>query len=494
MLNQSLSWAARCYREKLLNDPFRPIYHFTLPDSDGRPGDPNGFFFAQGRYHLMYLYRHADQTFHWGHVSSLDLLHWRHHPDALSALPGDAGCFSGGAFVDEDNTAWLSYWIFNDEDMTNQGVGLACSKPPYDQWERLPHAVIPSDQWGIIIDESGMALGCADPSNIWKKKGIYYMQTGNKAVLDAFGREQNAPEHYRGDWTELFKSDDLKHWKYCGRFYQRKVDDSWTKSSEDNMCPSFLPLPNLPEDGNLTDSMLQLFISHNMGCQYYTGKLEGERFIPEQHGRMSWVDDTFFAPEASLDAHNRHIMFAWLRDDLPNQFELSDWCGVYSLPRQLWIDQHDKLCMKPISELTRLRVQKFPCSTDQKKIHVPTPLSFELQVTANPKENFCIHVLCRENGNRVVIGYDVQKALLYVDATSSGTSQRSVRECAPLELLPQEKLELTCYVDHSVVEVFANQRQAITRRIYNQATVLPYIEVNGADLLDIWEMGSCMPY
>ena len=43
------------------------------------------------------------------------------------------------------------------------------------------------------------------------------------------------------------------------------------------MCPSFLPLYDAKENGNKTDKWLQLFISHNKGCQYYIGTLDGEK-------------------------------------------------------------------------------------------------------------------------------------------------------------------------------------------------------------------------
>jgi len=128
--------AVRSYRERLLDDPYRPRYHFAVPDDNGMPGDPNGCFYADGRHHMMYLYRRDNNTFHWGHVSSCDLLHWRHHKDSLAEGPNDNGCFSGGAFVDGDGTAYLSYWIFNEGETAadnNAGIGLAKSAPtnPY---------------------------------------------------------------------------------------------------------------------------------------------------------------------------------------------------------------------------------------------------------------------------------------------------------------------------------------------------------------------------
>lgn len=91
---------SRSLREKYLADPTRPGYHFACVEGFSWPGDPNGAFYANGRYHLMYL---RWQT--WSHISSKDLIHWRHHPDAI-----ENGAWSGGGFLDDDGTAYLSFW------------------------------------------------------------------------------------------------------------------------------------------------------------------------------------------------------------------------------------------------------------------------------------------------------------------------------------------------------------------------------------------------
>ncbi|MHC4570000.1 MAG: LamG domain-containing protein, partial [Planctomycetota bacterium] len=52
----SVVQSTRLFRERLLSDPYRPGYHFCVPEGNGRPGDSNGCFRANGRYHLMYLY------------------------------------------------------------------------------------------------------------------------------------------------------------------------------------------------------------------------------------------------------------------------------------------------------------------------------------------------------------------------------------------------------------------------------------------------------
>ena len=91
---KSIIQSTRVFRERLLADPYRPAFHFCVPEDDGRPGDPNGAFYFNGRYHLMYLYKREGSGFSWGHISSKDLLHWRHHPDAIGPGNGDDGVIS----------------------------------------------------------------------------------------------------------------------------------------------------------------------------------------------------------------------------------------------------------------------------------------------------------------------------------------------------------------------------------------------------------------
>ncbi len=207
---------ARRLRERFLADPYRPRYHFCVPEDMGVPGDPNGAFYANGRYHLMYLYNRTGSGFCWGHISSADLVHWRHHPDAIGPGDGDEGCFSGGAFVDDDGAAYLSYWML----WGAKGIGLAKSAGAgFDAWTKLgANPVIKSTEFGVteVKDAAGNSsfLGSADPSNIWKKDGKYYLLAGNLLVLNKVGRAADAPLSEQGDRLYLFDSADLKTWNY----------------------------------------------------------------------------------------------------------------------------------------------------------------------------------------------------------------------------------------------------------------------------------------
>jgi len=466
--------STRMLRERLLADPFRSTYHFCTPEDYGMPGDPNGAFYYDGRYHLMYLYNRNGVGFSWGHISSQDLVHWRHHPDAIGPGSGDEGCFSGGAYVDSDGTAYLSYWML----WGARGIGLARSADKtYDRWTKLDaNPVIRSTEWGVseVSDSLGntVTYGSADPSNIWKNNGRYYMLTGNLLVLNKLGRAPDAAPGEQGDRLYLFVSDDLKSWKYQHVFYER--NPLWTDRSEDNMCPSFLPLPSSPDGGEASGKYLLLFISHNKGCQYYVGNYRDDRFFPDNHGRMSWVDNAYFAPEALVDGRGRQIMWAWLMDNPPGENQRG-WSGVYGLPRTLWLGDDGTLRMRPIPELETLRSHERmwkDTTLTAGSMHwlngvSGTSCELQMEIIPGTASRTGLKVRAGSDGKEeTLLYYDWTARQLVFDATRSGPTGVLVVERAPLELQTGEPLKLRVFVDKSVVEIYANDRQAIGRRVY----------------------------
>ncbi len=500
----------RTFREKLLNDPYRPAFHFTVPEDNGYPGDPNGAFYYKGRYHLMYLYNRENSGFSWGHVSSADLVHWRHHPDAIGPGNGDEGCFSGGAFVDDDGSAYLSYWMLWDA----KGIGLAKSEDEnFDNWSKLAaNPVIQSTEWGVtqMKDEKGkdFYVGSADPSNIWKEDGKYYMLAGNLLVLNKLGRNESSPEDEKGDRLYLFSSDNLKDWTFEHRFYES--DRKWTKPSEDNMCPSFFPLPLSPNGGELSDKHLLLFISHNLGCQYYIGSYNDHKFSPEEHGRMTWVDNSYFAPEALVDDKGRQIMWSWIFDDRPAEIRTaSGWTGTYGLPRSLWLGEDGTLRMAPVEELKMLRMNeksgmtiKLNPSKEMDYSDLSSEL-MELEIEAKivKGDKFVVKLgVDSENSEETIITYDDEAKTLQFDTRRSSIAfGKKVIETAPFDLKDGETLKLRIFVDKSIIEVFANDRQAIGRRVYptKRGTGISISSEKGnAEILTIksWEMSPSNPY
>ena len=118
--------AARALRERLLSDPHRPGYHFVIPEGTGMPFDPNGAIFWNGRYHMFYIFQ-DERGHNWGHVSSTDLCHWRHHPTKLVS-----GMFSGNCFVNKDGVPTMCYH------QVGQGNAMAVALDDnLDDWKKI---------------------------------------------------------------------------------------------------------------------------------------------------------------------------------------------------------------------------------------------------------------------------------------------------------------------------------------------------------------------
>ncbi|OPZ27552.1 MAG: Levanase precursor [Lentisphaerae bacterium ADurb.BinA184] len=504
-----LAGLVRRFREKLMADPYRPGYHFAIPEGEGYPGDPNAAFYAAGRYHLMYLYRRAGEGFAWGHVSSADLLHWRHHPDALRPGQGDEGIFSGGVHVAADGRATAAYWALG----KGRGIGLAFADgPDYDMWTKSPHnPAIPSTEDGITTvpapDGRPTTVGCVDPSNLWRENGRWYVALGNLCLLNKVGRGDNARPEDQGDRLYLFASDDLRTWEYRGLLYEG--DRRWTDASEDCMCPSLFPLPRAAAGGPPSGQHLLLFIAHNKGCQYYIGEYAAERFTPRVHGRMSRIDNAFFAPEAMMDAKGRQIMWAWIFDGRPQDRQrASGWTGVYGLPRSLWLGADGALRLAPVEELARLRL---PPGTPfaRQEIAAGRPVALdapardlvEIELVLRPGNaaRCGLHVMVSAN-ERTTVFWDRDAAALGIDTTPSSTdSGVKAVETLPLALAAGEDLALRVFLDRGIVEVFANDRQAVARAVYPVEQghgVCLFAEGGGAELLrgTAWELAPSNPF
>jgi beta-fructofuranosidase len=198
---------------------------------------------------------------------------------------------------------------------------------------------------------------------------------------------------------------------------------------------------------------------------------------------MSWGDNTFFAPEALIDGRGRQIMWAWLTDNPRQEIEeaIADgWCGVYGLPRVLWLGEDDTLRFAPAPELQVLRYseRRFDDVTLHAGAEIELPVAngrsceIQLDVDLQSAQKAGLRVRTSAKGEETTfLYYDAPRKKLVFDSTQSGPSRSALEnrvsvEEAPLTVPDGQPLRLRAFIDHSVVEVFANDRQAITRRVY----------------------------
>ena len=457
----------------IADDKYRPRYHFCVPFDLGFPADPNAVFYACGRYHMFYVYESRLDSYRWGHAVSADLLHWSFLSDALFPDETDGGIYSGGVLIDDDGTAIVAYWALG-KDGNNGGIRIATAKPPmYDKWTKLDGYAVRCNENGIALSNVGKLLAAADPSNIWKYDGKYYFACGNLLLLDKFRNEPTAPQEYLGDFADVYCSDNLTEWTYCHRLYERDKSDAFTDVSEDCMCPYLGVLPD--KDGNDTDTDILLFLAHNRGTQYYLGTFSSQKmyFTPMVHGRMSFVDNCLFAPEAVRAKDGRLIVFNWLRDNMDDNLDrelAKGWSGIHALPREVWLADDGTLGIAPVRELVGLRVEQKICDVAAHENVLLSPVlpqhtEVEMNFVSDGSGKAGLRIYYGKK-NFIDIYADFATSQLIVDVTHSGTKGRKVKDIAPLVVQKGTQLRLRVFVDGSVVEVFANDKQAMTRQVF----------------------------
>ncbi len=425
---------ARELREQLLSDPYRPGYHFVVPEGRAMPFDPNGAIFWKGQYHLFYIFQ--DQRGHnWGHVSSTDLLHWRHHPTGLVA-----GMFSGNCFLNKDGRPTICYH------QVGQGNAMAVSiDDSLNEWEKLAsNPITPQTEPG---DPHHDKYRSWDPYG-WLEGETYYAIFGGQRPAIAKSKSLGGP------------------WSYVGDLLANTIEG--VAIDEDVSCADFF---------QIGDKHMLLCISHRLGCRYYLGDWKNEQFHPTFHEKMSWVDNSFFAPESLLDDKGRRIMWAWIFDGPAFATRMDyGWSGTMSLPRVLSLSGEGMLQMSPPEEMSLLRYNKRQLSG--LVVEADSELTLEdisgnsmelsLEITAVDAGQYGVKVCCSPDGEEQTrVYYDAATKKLTIDTSRSSLAEgaKSV-EGGPLGLKAGEPLKLRVFVDKSVVEVFANDRQAVMRRIY----------------------------
>lgn len=399
-------------------------FHLAHPGpGDPTPGDPNCAFDYNGRRHLHYIYNGAMGT-SFAHVSSDDMVRWKWHTTSLAPPTTGHGMFSGTGF----------YTIKGEPAIIYHGAGSDRNwiqfplDDQFNAWSE-PIPVLPKTADGNIPDIRHWDPDC------WLIGDTYYAISG-------------------GGNPPLMKSADLENWTYLGDLLHPDYpEDLGVAKDEDISCANMF---------KLGDQWMLLCISHHLGCRYYLGDFKDENYLPTFHAKMNWINTNwqeghrglvYFAPESMLTSDGRRVMWAWMMSD-----KLSPQ-GVQSLPRELELPADGVLRIKPLRELDQLR-QNLQEWTQVKltpgKEHTLPEIegdTLELEFTFSdplPGE-VVVKLLADEEGNGGI-------------SIVSGTDRQSLKVGnieAPFRLHEGEELRLRVFIDKNLVEVFANDRQAV---------------------------------
>lgn len=426
----------------------RPQYHLTAPAN--WLNDPNGLIKWDGQYHVYYQYNPAGpfhNTIHWGHAVSDDLVTWRDEPVALSPSPDGPdrdGCWSGCA-VDDDGTPTILYTGGNGR--TQLPCLATAADPALRQWTKhddnpiiteLPAEldILETDHWDAEFRDH-----C-----VWREDGRWRQLIGT-GLTDTGGA------------ALAYTASNLEEWTYDQPLLLEESGSAGTVWE----CPELL---------ELGDKQL-LHVSNYEEVIYFIGEVQEGSFVVDSRGTLDYGD--FYAPQSLRDG-DRQLTFGWLqpRRDLSAQWD-AGWSGALSLPRVLTLGPDNRLRQRPATEVTALRKEHLEedrsrTITDGERHQLEaagTAIELTLEVTLEDATAFELAVFESPTGEeRTAIRYTHDGALL-VDRSNSSADPRVTTDSQRMPVTPyDEPVSLRCFLDNTVIELYANERHCLTSRVY----------------------------
>ena len=465
-------WQVRTREQRaaLAADPHRPTYHF-LPPAHWM-NDPNGFIQWGEDFHLFYQHNPNGPfwgTIHWGHAVSKDLVHWRDLPIALrptSGAPDDQGCFSGCA-VDDNGVPTLLYTgVFEDE----QTQCLATSRDGLITWK--------PDPGNPVLAEAPPAMRAEDFRDpfVWCENDVWYMLLGS-GVRDGGGA------------ALLYRSRDLRDWEYLHPLLEGKLEET----GEVWECPNFFPLGD--------KHVLIVSVWPRAYVYFFVGSYQNQRFTPETEGKLDH-NGSFYAPLSTLDRQGRRLLVGWLDEWRSTKAqEAAEWAGALSLPQELLLHPSGQLGMQPVPELEKLRSehvvhQELRVSPKELKIIkgvCGAALELDVQFYSRGAQRYGIVVRRSPDGQEETqILYDAAKGQLIIDRSRHSLAEEVNREShiTNLKLAADEPLRLRIFIDHSVLEVFANDQAFVASRIYPTRSDSLQVALSADGALDVLRLDA----
>lgn len=485
-------------------DPARPRFHLTAPM--GWLNDPNGVCQWDGVHHLFYQYNPAGgfhRRIHWGHATSLDLVHWTDQPVALAPEPGpDAdGCWSG-VLVNDGGAPTLVYsGNFGDHATL---PCLATGSPDLLTWTKSP--ANPVIDTLPLPGMSGFRDHC-----VWREGGHWRMLVG-AGVTRA------------GGFLALYESDDLRSWRYLGPLLggtasDRALDDPfWLGTMWE--CAELFRLDgdlDVPLDGPPSGRDFLVFSAWHEGVTmhalYWSGSYRGDRFVPDSLQRIDLGGRCFYAPQSYRDDSGRRIMFGWLQDARSiDRSVAAGWAGVMSLPRLVTDRGDGTLHFSPVPEVDALRAEPLVDRTESigaggvRLAEVSgDQFDLELDVALEPGAGIDVQLPGADLGDGCIGGVVLRVVRIDRDRLSVQLDRSATTSEPGVDVGPRGGLapvgadgatDVRIIVDHSALEIFVNG-VALSARVHPEATTTALgLRTVGAEAtagVRAWRMADAWP-
>lgn len=312
-------------------------------------------------------------------------------------------------------------------------------------------------------------------------------------------------ERGHGPQLHLYKCHDLasSSWDYLSAVVDAKLHTSLSQHSNLSWginfeCASFFTIGE-------TDYIIagveetEESTRHNghyllwMSGKFVLSKRGLPTFDIEGHGLLD--HGVLYAAHIFRDEQNRLIQLGWADETAKKHVvQAQGWAGCLSHPRELveierpidlraeswpeWQLNHatgmmKSLGVRPAPQVETLRASSSPAdSSSLEEFTRIRAQNYEIQATFSNirgTEKMIFNVLQSPDATEVTrLVFDLKQQKIIVDRSKSSLKHlgTSTPDCGDLKLFPGEDLNIRIFVDVSVVEIYANDRFALTSRVY----------------------------
>ena len=487
---------------------FRPTSHFIAPDSWSN--DPCGAVYVPETGEYLFCYQWNPGTTDggnsaWGMARSKDLVIWEDCTPAIqNGITGSYDClgvFSGSIvskLVEGKRVLFLFYTSISAlpihwskeyiEGCESQSVAFSTD---YGRlWYRYENNPLISTP-----PKRSLTTGWRDPFvSRWESLSILLgFDKSTDYMMIASGEKE------KGAQLHLYQSRDLLQW-YPVSTILNVADGSKVSPTSDVRfgknfeCASFFTLGQ--KDYLIVGVEEDVHSTRHNGHynMWLCGKLALEngqpRFKITSHGLLD--HGVLYAAHIFRDAEDRLLQLGWADETAQKHLvRIQGWAGCLTHPRELYqiskpMTEHAKndniweidektgtmttLGIRPAPQLRDLRPES--SSTTMKSLNALCSANYEIEATfkhLSGNERFIFNVRQHPMSAEVTrIIFDLSTNSITVDRSCSSRDKlgMSTSESGQFQLGDGENLQVRIFVDESIIEVFANDRFAISSRIY----------------------------
>lgn len=449
---------------RFADDLLRPRFH-GMPAA-GWTNECHGMYHSDGRFHLFFQ-KNADGPYmarlHWGHISSDNLYNWRE--ERIAIAPGNPydikGCWSGCIFADEAITGNKPNILYTAVDYAKATIAQAEPETDaLDVWSKSSRNPI------INGRPAGLSDDFRDP---------YFFRNGDNAYIIVGSSKGGLGT------TTLHKYNSATgNWSNDGSLFF-----TGTSTAQDG---SFWEMPNITRmpDGKWLFTATPLGTLQGVRTLYWTGNIDADgHFAPDANSSKPRLVEMnsregFGLLSPTVYVHEgKTIALGIVPDKLASTSNWKlGWAHCYSLPREWSLGDDGSLVQRPYESLTGLRTNTAYSQSafTLNGTLVMTPVcGREAEISATfvvGTSAFGFNIFKNSNGAAKII-YNPSSGELIADFTElprlindAGIYDGLYTCTLPERPAAGNDLKINLFIDHSIIDIFVNDRWATSIRVF----------------------------